>query len=149
MKKKRREGRPTGLAADRLPRTDEAHDAVSADGPRGRQAHERVGAVLALAGAGRTDPGGVRAGSAARFHLLDDTAYVTENEHVTGGLTAANVWWAATGISAQAANWHPLTWLSHMLDVELFGLNAGRHHAVSVVLHAGERACSSSCCSSR
>ena len=67
---------------------------------------------------------------------LDDTAYVSENEHVVGGLTVANVRWAATGISAQAANWHPVTWLSHMLDVEVFGMNAGRHHAVSAVLHA-------------
>jgi protein O-mannosyl-transferase len=70
------------------------------------------------------------------FISLDDTSYVSENEHVVGGLTTANAWWAFTGFSAQAANWHPVTWLSHMLDVEAFGMNAGRHHVVSAVIHA-------------
>ncbi|HZR81339.1 MAG TPA: tetratricopeptide repeat protein [Candidatus Binatia bacterium] len=68
------------------------------------------------------------------FSFYDDPDYVTENEHVRSGLTWANVEWALT--TSTAANWHPLTWMSHMLDVELFGLDAGRHHAINVALHA-------------
>jgi hypothetical protein len=67
------------------------------------------------------------------FVQLDDPAYVTENPDVTRGITAQGVAWALT--TGHSANWHPLTWLSHMLDVQMFGLNAGAHHATSVVLH--------------
>jgi tetratricopeptide (TPR) repeat protein len=66
------------------------------------------------------------------FITLDDGLYVTRNPIVQGGLTWANAGWALT---AGAPYWHPVTWLSHMLDVELFGINAGGHHAVSVLLH--------------
>ncbi len=68
------------------------------------------------------------------FVRFDDPTYVTENPHVLGGLTALAVRWAFT--SGYGANWHPVTWLSHMLDVELFGLVAGPHHMVNVLLHA-------------
>jgi tetratricopeptide (TPR) repeat protein len=68
------------------------------------------------------------------FVSFDDPQYVTANPHVRAGLTLEGVWWAFT--AAHAANWHPLTWLSHMADVEVFGLRPGFHHAVSVVLHA-------------
>ena len=64
---------------------------------------------------------------------LDDPGYVFNNPHVTAGLTWNGVVWAFT--TGYAANWHPLTWLSHMLDVELFGLAAGWHHMTSVALH--------------
>ena len=64
---------------------------------------------------------------------VDDPAYVSENPHVRAGLTSAGVAWAFT--TGHAANWHPATWLSHMLDVELFGLNPGAHHLVNVALH--------------
>ena len=64
---------------------------------------------------------------------LDDPGYVYENPHVTGGLTRAGVEWAFT--AGFLANWHPLTWMSHMLDVDVFALNPGRHHLTSVVLH--------------
>jgi hypothetical protein len=67
------------------------------------------------------------------FVLFDDDDYVTENPHVLGGLTWASVKWAFT--SVHSANWHPLTWLSHMLDVELFGTSAPLHHAMNVALH--------------
>jgi len=57
------------------------------------------------------------------FINSDDNLYITENCLVRGGLSwQGDVW---TFSSIEAANWHPLTWLSHMLDVELFGLNAG------------------------
>ena len=69
------------------------------------------------------------------FVGYDDEGYVTENPHVRAGLTPESVAWAFT--TTEGANWHPATWLSHMLDVTLFDLDAGRHHATSVALHAG------------
>jgi Tfp pilus assembly protein PilF len=71
----------------------------------------------------------------AGFIGLDDPGYVPANPHVTAGLTSSSMAWAWSA-AGYAANWHPLTWLSHMLDVELFGLWAGGHHLTSVLLHA-------------
>ena len=68
------------------------------------------------------------------FVNYDDPEYVTENVHVRAGLSWAGVPWAFT--APHAANWHPLTWLSHMLDAQLFGLAPAGHHATSVLLHA-------------
>ncbi len=68
------------------------------------------------------------------FINFDDPLYVTENPHVRNGLTWAGVAWAFT--SAHDANWIPLTWLSHMLDCQFFGLRSGLQHLTSVVLHA-------------
>jgi tetratricopeptide (TPR) repeat protein len=68
------------------------------------------------------------------FVNYDDDRYVTENGFVRRGLSPAGVRWACTAI--HASNWHPLTWLSHMLDVELFGLDPAGHHLTSVALHA-------------
>lgn len=68
------------------------------------------------------------------FVLFDDDAYVFENTFVQRGLTAETVRWAFTTRAVQ--NWHPLTWLSHLADVSLFGLDAGSHHLVNVALHA-------------
>jgi Flp pilus assembly protein TadD len=65
---------------------------------------------------------------------LDDQGYVYENPHVMAGLTAAGIRWALT--TMDMANWHPLTWLSHMLDVQLFGLDAGYHHLTNLAIHA-------------
>jgi len=67
------------------------------------------------------------------FINLDDPQYITENLRVKAGLTVESVKWAFA--STQAHNWHPLTWLSHMLDVQLFGLNAGWHHVTNLILH--------------
>lgn len=69
-----------------------------------------------------------------QFINLDDDLYVTENEQVKKGLTASGTGWAFS--TFHSANYHPLTWLSHMLDVELFGLNPGAHHLVNVAHHA-------------
>ena len=55
------------------------------------------------------------------FVSYDDQEYVTENSHVKKGLTSEGLKWAFT--SFHSANWHPITWLSHMLDCELYGLN--------------------------
>ena len=67
------------------------------------------------------------------FVNFDDTQYVSQNPAVTGGLNGRSISWALT--TGHAGNWHPLTWLSHMLDVELFGLDPGAHHLTSAVLH--------------
>jgi tetratricopeptide (TPR) repeat protein len=67
------------------------------------------------------------------FILYDDEQYILANPHVTSGLSWANFVWAFT--SGEAANWHPLTWLSHQLDCTWFGVNAGGHHLVSLLFH--------------
>jgi tetratricopeptide (TPR) repeat protein len=66
--------------------------------------------------------------------IYDDEGYITANPHVRAGLTWATVEWAFA--TYQQANWHPLTWLSHALDCELFGLHPAGHHYVNVLLHA-------------
>ena len=68
------------------------------------------------------------------FINLDDPQYVASNDRVLKGLSWENARWAFTTL--RMANWHPLTWLSYMLDAELFGRSAGGYHAVNVVLHA-------------
>ena len=67
------------------------------------------------------------------FVNFDDNSYVTQNPNVLGGLTAGSIAWAFK--TAYFGNWHPITWLSHMLDVEMFGLNSGCHHLTSLLLH--------------
>jgi tetratricopeptide (TPR) repeat protein len=69
------------------------------------------------------------------FISYDDDQYVYENLTVRAGLTPANAAWAFTTFFY--ANWHPVTWLSHMLDCQLFGLQAGSHHLVNVAFHLG------------
>ena len=73
-------------------------------------------------------------GSTVRFDFvgLDDRDYVVENPHVLGGLTAENVAWAFT--TTEQSNWHPVTWLSLMLDAELGG-GPGGYHLTNIVLH--------------
>lgn len=67
------------------------------------------------------------------FINLDDQTYVIENPYVNGGLTIDGIRWAFIG--SYASNWHPVTWLSHMTDCELFGLNPGGHHLVNLLFH--------------
>ena len=67
------------------------------------------------------------------FVGYDDDYYITENPVVREGLTWHGAKWAFT--TFEQANWHPLTWLSHMTDVELFGLNPAGHHVMSLALH--------------
>jgi tetratricopeptide (TPR) repeat protein len=68
------------------------------------------------------------------FVNYDDDAYVTENAHVQSGLNWNTVKWAFT--TYEFVNWHPLTWISHALDYQMFQLDAGGHHESSVALHA-------------
>ncbi len=69
------------------------------------------------------------------FVYYDDEPYVYDNPMVKGGLSAAALIWAFT--TNTCANWHPLTWISYLVDQRLFGMNAGAEHAVNVVFHAG------------
>jgi len=68
------------------------------------------------------------------FTNLDDPEYVTRNPFVLGGLTRADIHWAL-GVNYPSSNWHPLTWFSHMLDVQMYGGNPAGHHFTSVLLH--------------
>lgn len=67
------------------------------------------------------------------FINLDDNLYVYENPYVLNGLNWIDIKWAFTQF--HSANWHPLTWLSHQLDITLFGLNAGAQHATNIIFH--------------
>ena len=69
-----------------------------------------------------------------QFVVLDDNHYIYQNPIVNRGLTLTGVAWAFT--TFQAANWHPVTWLSHMLDCQIFGPHAGGHLLVSALIHA-------------
>jgi len=67
------------------------------------------------------------------FISVDDPQYVTRNDRVRNGLSWDNVHWAFT--SMRMANWHPLAWISHMSDVQLFGVDPGWHHLSSALLY--------------
>lgn len=67
------------------------------------------------------------------FTNFDDDGYITGNPHVKAGLKWAGILWAFK--SGYAANWHPLTWISHMIDVQLFGLDPAGHHFMNLLLH--------------
>ena len=67
------------------------------------------------------------------FINYDDDKYITENRHVITGLKLDNIKWAFQ--STYASNWHPLAWLSLMVDAQLFGLNAGYYHLTNLFLH--------------
>ena len=68
------------------------------------------------------------------FINYDDTGYVVSNSHVNSGLSSQTVRWALT--STEQCNWHPVTWLSHALQYQLFETDAGYHHLTSAVLHS-------------
>jgi tetratricopeptide (TPR) repeat protein len=68
------------------------------------------------------------------FVNIDDDDYIYNNQHIVKGLTIRGVVWAMT--ATHAANWHPLTWLSHMLDMQLFGLDPAGHHLMNAALHS-------------
>lgn len=70
------------------------------------------------------------------FVNCDDGQYVYENPWVKGGLSLAGTRWAFSALHAGISYWHPLTWLSHQLDCQIFDINPGAHHLTSVWLHA-------------
>jgi tetratricopeptide (TPR) repeat protein len=67
------------------------------------------------------------------IRLYDDGTYVADNQNVKGGINLKSVRWAFTTL--YAANWHPLTWLSHTLDCQIFGLNSLWHHLINLLFH--------------
>ena len=67
------------------------------------------------------------------FVLFDDNGYVYENPMVKAGLSSAGIRWALTTFAN--GNWHPFTWISYLLDAQLFGINAGAFHAVNLIFH--------------
>jgi tetratricopeptide (TPR) repeat protein len=69
------------------------------------------------------------------FVNFDDGWYVTENRYVRSGVTKESFEWSFSFENKDKSYWHPLSWLSHMLDVELFGMDPGRHHLVNVFFH--------------
>lgn len=68
------------------------------------------------------------------FLDLDDYDYVVNNSHLAGGITGDNIIWAFTSVDYY--NWHPITWLSHMADVQFYGMDPRGHHLTSVVIHS-------------
>ena len=68
-----------------------------------------------------------------QFIALDDPTYIQENPMVNRGVTLAGLAWAFT--TFHATNWHPLTWIAHMIDSQLFGMNAGGHLLVNALIH--------------
>jgi protein O-mannosyl-transferase len=103
--------------------------------PRATPAARQRSLVIAIAAALAATVLGLYAQTARfEFLTLDDQTFIVENPPVLAGLTWDSVRWAFT--EAYYPNWHPLTWLSHMLDVSLFGLRAGPPHLVSAGLHA-------------
>jgi len=69
------------------------------------------------------------------FINLDDPIYILDNRHVKNGLTAENILWAFTGATKGTNYWAPLTWISIILDFELYGMNAGGYHVTNLILH--------------
>src|SRR5215469_9775254 len=69
-----------------------------------------------------------------RFITIDDLSYIEENPVVNRGVTLGGLAWAFT--SFHEANWHPLTWIAHMIDSQLFGTIAGGHLLVNALIHA-------------
>lgn len=67
------------------------------------------------------------------FVMFDDKQYLLENSNVLNGMTLEGLKWALT--SFYASNWHPVTWFSHLLDIQMFGLNPRAHHLVNILLH--------------
>src|SRR5574341_285449 len=68
------------------------------------------------------------------FVSYDDPGYVADNQAIRDGLTGENLWWAFT--TFESYNWHPLTWVSYLVDYELHGLSPGGYHLTNVALHA-------------
>src|SRR5256885_13878876 len=103
-----------------------------ADGWRSQRGQEAILVLLLIAGALALYNPATRNG----FINYDDNSYITLNPHVQAGLTLKNIRWAFT--TFDVSNWHPLTWISHMLDCQLFGLNPAGHHLTNLFLHIAD-----------
>ena len=69
------------------------------------------------------------------FVNFDDAVYVSENPHIQDGLTLKSVMWAFSFSGKEDTYWHPVTWLSHALDCQLYGLQPGKHHLTNLIFH--------------
>src|SRR3989442_897429 len=69
------------------------------------------------------------------FLNYDDHLFVFDNPHVYTGLNVKNVLWAFTTLHGNTSYWHPLTWLTHQLDCQIFGLRPGAHHLTNLWFH--------------
>jgi protein O-mannosyl-transferase len=69
------------------------------------------------------------------FVNLDDNVYVTANEHVRSGINLDSITWAFSLENKDHTYWHPVTWLSHMLDCQLYGMSPGMHHSTNLIFH--------------
>jgi Tfp pilus assembly protein PilF len=119
-------------SAESIPRSKKAAPIIAARDSRDSSPRPRLLLLLALAlalGTSALYAPAIRNG----FVNFDDPDYVTRNANVLQGLTTPNIVWAF-GTDNPAANWHPLTWISHMLDVTWFGLNPAGHHFTNVLL---------------
>ena len=69
------------------------------------------------------------------FINLDDNVYVTDNNHVQAGINLDSIIWAFSLEDKDKTYWHPITWLSHMLDCQLYGMSPGMHHSTNLIFH--------------
>jgi hypothetical protein len=72
------------------------------------------------------------------FINFDDDLYVSDNRFVQSGLNQKTIAWSFSFLNKEYTYWHPLSWLSHMLDVELYGMDSGRHHLTNVLLELNQ-----------
>jgi len=123
--------KPAEVPEADFPAADE-HTWSASSTPEGPARWRLVGflAVLLAVGTAAVYAPAMRNG----FVNVDDPDYVTRNPHVLAGFTWAGIRWAL-GSSYPSSNWHPLTWISHMADVQLYGRNPAGHHFTSVLLH--------------
>ena len=122
----------SGPQLESVPRVSMSSSATTEPAPEKSQPRARAYATICLLLAAVTFTVYFRA-LTNPFVNYDDQGYVVENSRVQQGLTLATLRWALT--TTDATNWHPLTWLSHAADCQLFGLNPKGHHLTSVLLH--------------
>ncbi len=128
MRRKTKKNLPGTGARAPLP-SHAAQDEAHADGPHPR----RLGRWLVLLVLGLATFAAFSGVLSNSWIALDDGWYIRDNPHVNTGVTIANLRWFLHAV--HGGNWHPVTSYSHMLDVQLFGLNPGAHHAVSLAIH--------------
>lgn len=131
MKKEKNKGKRNS----RSPQKEKPSPANRRSDARRESPGPRIGSLELLIGAGLIAATLAVYGQVLnhQFINLDDDIYLYENPMVTAGLTTKGLVWAFT--TFHAANWHPLTWASHMLDAEILGLNPGLHLAINVLFH--------------
>lgn len=135
MAKKSRRQKIEGKRPPQTPAANAFSSAPSANKPW------QIAAVcLALAVATLFAYRGVRSND---FLTYDDDVYVVDNAPIHQGINAQSIGWAFD--TYQASNWHPLTWISHMVDWQLYGKNPAGHHLTNVCLHAANSILFSSC----